>query len=147
MPCRYPSVSHWRSFFFCARAPRCTLQDSKCKINARSVVFKIVKADSGPYWERLLRQEGRNVHCKVDWDNWKDEDEDEDEYTFGSQFSDSKDLQDMDFGPSGSSSDEDDADDNGGGASSSAAAAASAAASTAAAASSTEPTGNNTSAS
>lgn len=46
------------------------------------------------------------MHCKIDWDNWKDEDEDEDEYNFGTQFGDSKDLQDMDFGSGGSTSDE-----------------------------------------
>lgn len=80
--------------------------ESRYKITARSVVFKISKADSGPYWDRLLRAAGRNIHCKVDWDNWKDEDEDEDDYSFGQQFADSKDLQDMDFGSGASTSDE-----------------------------------------
>lgn len=84
-----------------------TTEKSKWRINARSVFFKIAKADSGPYWDRLLKAEGRNIHCKIDWDNWKDEDEDDDEYSFGSQFADNKDLQDMDFGSGGSSSDED----------------------------------------
>lgn len=79
---------------------------SKWKITARSVFFRILKADSGPYWDRLLKAEGRNIHCKIDWDNWKDEDEDEDEYSFGSQFADNKDLQDMDFGSGASTSDE-----------------------------------------
>lgn len=83
-------------------------ESSKWKITARSIVFKIVKADSGPYWDRLLKAEGRNIHCKIDWDNWKDEDEDDDEHSFGSQFADNKDLQDMDFGSGASSSDEDD---------------------------------------
>lgn len=82
--------------------------DSVWKITARSITFKIVKAESGPYWERLLKQSGRNIHCKIDWDNWKDEDEDEDEYSFGSQFADSKDLQDMDFGSGASTSDDED---------------------------------------
>lgn len=85
-------------------------EESKCKINARSVVFKIIKADSGPYWERLQKEKGRNVHCKIDWDNWKDEEDDEDEYSFGSHFADSKDLQDMDFGTGGSSDEDDDED-------------------------------------
>ncbi|PXF44099.1 hypothetical protein BWQ96_06180 [Gracilariopsis chorda] len=79
---------------------------SQHKITPRLVSFKIAKAAPGPYWERLLKAEGRNVHCKIDWDNWKDEDEDEDEYNFGTQFGDSKDLQDMDFGSGGSTSDE-----------------------------------------
>lgn len=81
---------------------------SKHKITARCVQFRLIKADSGPYWDRLLKAEGRNVHCKIDWDNWKDEDDDEDEYSFGSQFADNKDLQDMDFGSGASTSDEED---------------------------------------
>lgn len=82
---------------------------SKYKITARSAVFRIHKADSGPYWDRLLKAEGRNVHCKIDWDNWKDEDEDE--YSYGTQFGDSKDLQDMDFGSGASSSDDEEETD------------------------------------
>lgn len=86
--------------------------ESVHKVTARAIRFKITKADSGPYWDRLLKPEGRNVHCKIDWDHWKDEDEDEDEYSFGSHFADSKDLQDMDFVSGNSTSDEeDDADE------------------------------------
>ena len=82
--------------------------NSQAKVNARGVSFRIMKDGSGPYWERLLKEEGRNIHCKIDWDNWKDEDEDEEEYSFGTQFADNKDLQDMDFGSGASTSDEDD---------------------------------------
>lgn len=83
--------------------------ESKSKVTARNVSLRIAKTDSGPYWDRLLKEEGRNIHCKVDWDNWKDEDDDEDEddYSFSSQFAGNKDLQDMDFASGASTSDED----------------------------------------
>lgn len=84
--------------------------ESKFTITARAIRFKIIKADPGPYWDRLLKMEGRNVHCKIDWDHWKDEDEDEDEYSFGSHFAENKDLQDMDF-VSGTSTSEEEEDD------------------------------------
>jgi hypothetical protein len=83
--------------------------ESKVKVNARNVVMRIVKATPGPYWERLLREKAKNVHCTIDWDNWKDEDEeDDDDHAFGSHFADNKDFQDMDFGSGGSSDDDDD---------------------------------------
>lgn len=82
--------------------------ESKFTVTARDVRFKIVKEQSGPYWDRLLKAEGRNVHCKIDWDHWKDEDEDEDEYSFSDSFGDNKDLQDMDFVSGASTSDEED---------------------------------------
>lgn len=41
-----------------------------------------MKKESGSYWERLLKQPGKNIHCKVDWEHWKDEDS-EDEFDFG----------------------------------------------------------------
>lgn len=56
--------------------------ESSIKLSSRLVYFKIRKAESGPYWDRLLADESRNVHCKIDWDAWKDEDE-EDDYDFG----------------------------------------------------------------
>jgi cytosolic prostaglandin-E synthase len=79
--------------------------DSKVKITARNIIMKIAKANSGPYWERLLKEKGKNVHCTIDWDNWRDEDDDEEDHAFPSQFADNKDFQDMDFGSGGSSDD------------------------------------------
>lgn len=87
-------------------------EQSQHKITDRSITFKIIKGDAGPYWDRLFKAEGRNIHCKIDWDNWKDEDDDEDEHSFGHQFADNKDLQDMDFGSGASTSD--DEEENGG---------------------------------
>jgi cytosolic prostaglandin-E synthase len=86
--------------------------ESAINVTARAVAFRLVKADPGPYWDRLLK-DGKNVHMSVDWDNWKDEDEDDD-HAFGAQFNDtSRDLQDMDFGAGDSDdSDDDDADED-----------------------------------
>lgn len=82
---------------------------------ARGVRFKIIKAETGPYWDRLLKAEGRNVHCKIDWDHWKDEDEDEGDYSFGDNFGDeNKDLQDMDFVSGASTSEEEEEAEAGG---------------------------------
>lgn len=83
---------------------------SAMNVTARHVAFKIQKTESGPYWDRLLK-EGKNIHMSVDWDNWKDEDEDDD-YAFGSQFNDtSRDLEDMDFGAGDSDESDDEAKD------------------------------------
>lgn len=86
------------------------VSESKYTITARDIRFKIIKDESGPYWDRLLKQQGRNVHCKIDWNHWKDEDEDEDDYSFSDSFAgdSNKDLQDMDFVSGASSSDEED---------------------------------------
>lgn len=80
--------------------------ESKFTTTARDIRFKLIKDQSGPYWDRLLQKEGRNVHCKIDWDHWKDEDDDEDEHSFTENFGDNKDLQDMDFVSGTSTSDE-----------------------------------------
>lgn len=88
-----------------------TASESKYVITARNVRFTLVKAESGPYWERLLKKEGRNVHCKIDWDHWKDEDDEE--YAFTDSFGGNKDLQDMDFVSGASTPDDDDDDDDG----------------------------------
>lgn len=58
------------------------MAESSIKLSSRLVYFNIRKAESGPFWDRLLADESRNVHCKIDWDAWKDEDE-EDDYYFG----------------------------------------------------------------
>lgn len=80
-------------------------KESTGKITARSVTFKIKKTESGPYWERLLKSDKKNIHCKIDWDNWVDEDEDQDQ--FFTADSNDQDHQDMDFVSGASTSDDD----------------------------------------
>mmetsp|Transcript_6703 Transcript_6703/g.20298 ORF Transcript_6703/g.20298 Transcript_6703/m.20298 type:complete len:174 (+) Transcript_6703:163-684(+) len=82
---------------------------TQCNVGARSVQFKIPKVESGAYWDRLLKDKTKNVHCKVDWDHWRDEDE-EDDYDFGSSWA-SKDMADLDFGDEKADDDDDDEDD------------------------------------
>mmetsp|Transcript_8614 Transcript_8614/g.17461 ORF Transcript_8614/g.17461 Transcript_8614/m.17461 type:complete len:159 (-) Transcript_8614:147-623(-) len=72
--------------------------ESKWSVGARNVVLILVKGESGPYWERLL-QEGKNVHCTIDWDHWKDEDDEGDE---------DFDMSNLDFGNGGIEEDDDD---------------------------------------
>uniref|UniRef100_A0A7S3ENU4 CS domain-containing protein n=2 Tax=Rhodosorus marinus TaxID=101924 RepID=A0A7S3ENU4_9RHOD len=83
--------------------------DTKCSVEARSVQLKIVKNEKGPYWERLLKDTKKNVHCKIDWNHWTDEDE-EDDYNFGSNW-ENKDAGDLDFGDDNEGDDDDDDDD------------------------------------
>jgi len=52
---------------------------AKKAVGARAVVFRLPKATSS-YWGKLT--EKKDLHCKVDWSMWKDEDEEE-EFDFG----------------------------------------------------------------
>jgi len=52
---------------------------AKKAVGARAVVFRLPKATSG-YWGKLT--EKKDLHCRVDWSMWKDEDEEE-EFDFG----------------------------------------------------------------
>lgn len=78
--------------------------ESTGKITGRNVSFKIKKTESGPYWVRLLKSEKKNIHCKIDWNNWVDEDEDQE--NFFTADSNEQDHQHMDFASGGSSSDD-----------------------------------------
>ncbi|KAJ7982440.1 HSP20-like chaperones superfamily protein [Quillaja saponaria] len=54
------------------------VEESKCNIGVRSVVYVIKKVER-KWWPRLIKQEGKPpVFLKVDWDKWVDE-EDENE--------------------------------------------------------------------
>eukprot|EP00168_Porphyra_purpurea_P010617 TRINITY_DN263_c0_g1_i3.p3 TRINITY_DN263_c0_g1~~TRINITY_DN263_c0_g1_i3.p3 ORF type:complete len:156 (+),score=79.98 TRINITY_DN263_c0_g1_i3:614-1081(+) len=82
---------------------------AKKAVGARAVVFRLPKTTSG-YWGKLT--EKKDVHCKVDWSMWKDEDEEE-EFDFGENWN-NKDMGCLDYGDPANrdiSSDSDDADD------------------------------------
>jgi len=51
------------------------VEESKWVVRPRYVDFLIKKKESGPYWPRLLKDEGKKSFLKVDWSHWKDEDE------------------------------------------------------------------------
>ncbi|OSX74976.1 hypothetical protein BU14_0259s0012 [Porphyra umbilicalis] len=82
---------------------------AKKAVGARAVVFRLPKATSG-YWGKLT--EKKDLHCRVDWSMWKDEDEEE-EFDFGENWS-NKDMGCLDYGDPANrdiSSDSDDSDD------------------------------------
>jgi len=70
--------------------------------------MNLVRKESGPYWERLLKEGGKHWFLKADWDRWVDEDEQE-EAGEGNDFN-MGDL-DMSGGQGGFDDDEEDDDD------------------------------------
>jgi hypothetical protein len=57
-------------------------QKSKYAVKPRSIDFVLVKKEAGPYWDRLLKEAGKQRWLKVDWNKWKDEDEADEEDNF-----------------------------------------------------------------
>ncbi|KAG0471324.1 hypothetical protein HPP92_015870 [Vanilla planifolia] len=57
------------------------VEESKAAIGLRNVCYLVKKAEK-KWWSRLLKQGGKPVFLKVDWDKWIDED-DEKESQFG----------------------------------------------------------------
>eukprot|EP00831_Metopus_contortus_P065713 TRINITY_DN5867_c0_g1_i4.p1 TRINITY_DN5867_c0_g1~~TRINITY_DN5867_c0_g1_i4.p1 ORF type:complete len:192 (-),score=54.54 TRINITY_DN5867_c0_g1_i4:51-626(-) len=53
------------------------IEKSKWNTKGRSVIFNLVKKESGPFWPRLLKDEKKDQTIKADWDKWIDEDEEE----------------------------------------------------------------------
>jgi len=78
---------------------------SKWGVLPRHIQLNIVKKESGPYWERLLKESGKHWFLQVDWDRWVDEDE-QDEAGKENDFN----LGDLDMG--GGEDFEDDEDDD-----------------------------------
>lgn len=53
-------------------------QTSKVAIFSRHIVLVVMKAESGPYWGKLLKAPGKPPHnVKADWSKYKDEDDEE----------------------------------------------------------------------
>lgn len=55
------------------------VEAAKKAVGARAIVFRLPKVTGG-YWGKLTTK--KDVHCRVDWSMWKDEDEEE-EFDFG----------------------------------------------------------------
>ncbi len=45
----------------------------------RVIEFALEKKESGPFWERLLKEKNKFHWLKTDFNKWKDEDESDDE--------------------------------------------------------------------
>ena len=45
----------------------------------REISFILEKVEEGPYWDRLLATKVKQPWLRIDFKNWKDEDDDEEE--------------------------------------------------------------------
>ena len=54
-------------------------EESKWVNRDRGAEFVLIKAEPGPYWKRLLKEDAKYHWLKVDFNRWKDEDESDDE--------------------------------------------------------------------
>mmetsp|Transcript_5359 Transcript_5359/g.9402 ORF Transcript_5359/g.9402 Transcript_5359/m.9402 type:complete len:159 (+) Transcript_5359:87-563(+) len=72
---------------------------SEYHIGARNLQFKLKKKVGGEFWDKLL-EGGKNVHCKIDWDHWRDEDEEDTNMDFGSSWN-PQDVSSLDFNAAG----------------------------------------------
>jgi len=50
-------------------------EKSKYVVRPRNIEFVLIKKESGPYWERLLKEGGKRNWLKADWNKWVDEDD------------------------------------------------------------------------
>ena len=55
------------------------LQKSKYAVRPREISFILEKVEEGPYWDRLLVTKVKQPWLRIDFKNWKDEDDDEEE--------------------------------------------------------------------
>eukprot|EP00761_Pharyngomonas_kirbyi_P011575 gb/GECH01011601.1/.p1 GENE.gb/GECH01011601.1/~~gb/GECH01011601.1/.p1 ORF type:complete len:168 (+),score=49.74 gb/GECH01011601.1/:1-504(+) len=53
-------------------------EESKYRVGARNIFFHLAKKEN-KWWDRLLKQKGKNNFLHVDWNKWKDEDESDEE--------------------------------------------------------------------
>jgi len=53
--------------------------DSKYTVMPHHIPFVIKKKEAGPFWPRLLKQEGKVTFLKTDFDKWRDENDSDSE--------------------------------------------------------------------
>merc|ERR1712045_585937 len=54
-------------------------EKSKYAVRERVIEFALEKKESGPYWERLLKDKTKQHWLRVDFNKWREEDESDDE--------------------------------------------------------------------
>ena len=54
-------------------------EESKFSLDSRNVFLNIKKKEKGPYWPRLVKEEGKIHYIVVDWAYYVDEDEEDEE--------------------------------------------------------------------
>jgi prostaglandin-E synthase len=55
------------------------LQKSKFAVRDRVIEFALEKKESGPFWQRLVKEKTKQHWLKIDFNKWKDEDESDEE--------------------------------------------------------------------
>merc|ERR1711992_98781 len=55
------------------------VEKSKYAVRPREINFILEKVEEGPYWDRLLATKVKQPWLRIDFKNWKDEDDDEEE--------------------------------------------------------------------
>merc|ERR1712098_959832 len=55
------------------------VEKSRYAVRPREVSFVLEKVEEGPCWDRLLQTKVKQPWLRVDFKNWKDEDDDEEE--------------------------------------------------------------------
>uniref|UniRef100_A0A1W7R9X9 Prostaglandin E synthase 3 n=1 Tax=Hadrurus spadix TaxID=141984 RepID=A0A1W7R9X9_9SCOR len=61
-------------------------EDSKHVVRDRGTEFVLIKAEEGPYWSRLLKDDKKHHWLKVDFNKWRDEDDSDDDMDGGTDF-------------------------------------------------------------
>jgi len=59
------------------------IEESKWINRDRGAEFVLIKANEGPFWKRLLKEEQKYHWLKIDFNKWKDESDSESEDTPG----------------------------------------------------------------
>jgi len=73
----------------------------------RHVLFSLVKQEAGPFWGRLLAEEGKHWWLKADWNRWIEEEDLDDEALDDTGFN----MDDLVMGGDAGRDDDDDDDD------------------------------------
>lgn len=55
------------------------MQKSKFAVRDRVIEFALEKKESGPFWQRLVKEKTKQHWLKIDFNKWKDEDESDEE--------------------------------------------------------------------
>merc|ERR1712156_774705 len=55
------------------------VEKTKYAVRPREISFVLEKVEEGPYWDRLLATKVKQPWLRIDFKNWKDEDDDEEE--------------------------------------------------------------------
>lgn len=71
--------------------------ESKWVNRDRGAELVLIKAEEGPYWKRLLKEDKKYHWLKVDFNKWKDEDDSDSEDRFGAGGNDFEDVIFVDF--------------------------------------------------